>query len=324
MIMEGEKNMLSRNNVKFYFALFVLLFLILMSSCTSSNDKNYSSKIEFENYADGFDISEIIIDFTDEQLIRDVISGFDNAYVYYNPKITDYSVVEKFGFKIDEYEEKNGKRYYRKTENGEIIESLIIDQFGCFSYGFPSRESLGGKEYPFSEKETMEMGKTFLKEYGLWPDNVSNVGRGTTTDIHDPQTDVTTIVKRGIRFFPKYENDVVGGGNTRIQVEFNANGELDSLIYNWREYESAAKAELISLDEAILRIKQGSAKLDHESEYIPNNIVIVSVKLSYWSICGNDSQTLMQPVYVFEGHSGDRSNDTTSYYFTVQANAINH
>ena len=282
-----------------YIRRFLTLILItatlacLFTSCNMARPKNeHACEIEFGNYADGFDISGIDLRFSNEQGIRKMIENYEGR-IFFNPKYTDYSIAERLGFSKDDYiSVTKGRRRYPAI-NDRVDKVLVIDECGRFSFSQPFETS--SREYPFSASEIAEMGKNLLKEKGLWPEDVRFDEIVTEMSFQD------SIIGRGVVFRPA--SDSVGCGD--IQIEFDQNGCVKLMQYNWFRYESVSYADLIGLDEAVARINQGKALFEYEAETISDIIEIQSVSLSYWSSNRDVNNTVMQPVYVFDCKDGD-------------------
>ena len=298
-----------------YIRRFLTLILItatlacLFTSCNMARPKNeHACEIEFGNYADGFDISGIDLRFSNEQGIRKMIEKYEGR-IFFNPKFTDYSIAERFGFSKDDYISvtMGRRRYPAKEINDDKV--LVIDECGRFSFSQPFETS--SREYPFSASEIAEMGKNLLKEKGLWPEDVRFDEIVTEMSFHD------SIIGRGVVFRPA--SDSVGCGD--IQIEFDQNGCVNLMQYNWFRYESVSYADLIGLDEAVVRIKQGKAIVEFEDETVPPENIYIEIKgvsLSYMSISTDSHNTVMQPVYFFECKNSRNKN----CYITVQANRV--
>ena len=298
-----------------------LCFILALGACICgcSSNRVKAISITFPNYADDFSVENVTVELKDRKSLEETINGF-SAEIFGNPKLTDYAIVEKLGFEKNDFtvSRTTGQRKYKKITD-KTTQWLEIDEFGCFSYTV-EYENTGEeyKEYPYTERETMEMGREYLKSIGLWSKDISDEGRGTTTS--GTADGVTTISGRGIIFYRKGILGIPVSGNFRMQVEFNIDGKVRFVNYNWREYESSSKAELISLDEAMDRINAGNAMFEYES--MPTKLIIERVTLSYWSENNDTDNVVMQPVYIFSGTNVVSGGESETFYITVQANRV--
>lgn len=262
-----------------------------------------------------FDNTELVYDI---KMLEAQIPNEDH-YVYTNPKLIDYSIVEKLGFDINNYRlTDDGEDRIYEAEGRDEKKFLMIDKFGCFSYS--TGISTPYINMPFTAEECNKIAKDFLKKYGLYNDRIgTRRSVNESWDYPNPSLGVDeehgTLLTIGINFIPE---DTDGRGTGKISVEVNAKGEVVSVSYNLREYDGMKKTDLISIKKAIERIKVGNAFIEVENPSI--KLIFEDVKLSYYSQESNKENLLMQPVYVFTGTSETIEGKKESFAITVQAN----
>lgn len=282
--------------------------------CFDSNDYY---PIEFPTYPEPtvFDNTELVYNI--ETLESQIIS--EDYYVYTNPKLTDYSIVEKFGFDINNYRlTDDGEERIYEAEGRDEKKTLWIDKFGCFSYS--TGISTPYMNMPFTAEECNKIAKDFLKKYGLYSDRIgTRRSVNESWDYPNPSLGVDekhgTLLTIDINFIPE---DTDGRGTGKVLVEVNANGEIVHVLYNLREYDSMQQTDLISLKKAMERFEKGNAFIEVENP--SKKLIFENAKLSYYSQESDKENLLMQPVYVFTGTSETFEGEKESFAITVQAN----
>lgn len=299
---------------------FLSITVIIGLALILAFSKIYSSKIgyeiDFPIAADETILTSTKFDFNASML--DAQINQNSAFVYQNPKLTDYQIVSDFGFDIHDYTlHDDGTRLYNSKGVGKEDKFLYIDQFGCFS--FKTGVEHTSREITLTERECLAIAKQYLEKYGLFSDKIGEIWsvNETTTTSKSGGTIKLTI---GINFFPKQIDGLGIGGNSRINVEINANGEVCYVTYNFREYEKREKVKLISVEEAFDRIKEGKAFIQVESPSL--QLDFEKVSLAYWTQDRNLENLVMQPVYVFQGTSLTTTGEAEEFSITVQANKL--
>ena len=291
-----------------------LVALILCSVSCEKNGKKIGSKIKFASSTPSVcDTTEFEYDL--DELAKQI--NDNDGFVYLNPKKTDYKIVEKFGFDINDYTVENSERYYKSDEGTPPKSYIKIDEFGAFDYGTSAKETKF--EMTYSEKETVELAKNFLVKYDLWDEQLDekNVSFNEGATINE---NGRLVYGRGVNFFMKKKDEYNIGGNSRVTVDLNGKGEVLQVFYNIREYESKEKVDLISIKEAIENIKKDDAFIEVES--VSDKLIFKNVHLSYWTQNRNKDNLIMQPVYVFSGTSITSDGSEEPFSITVQANEV--
>ena len=299
--------------MKKIFAVAFLVVLILCSVSCEKNGKKIGSKIKFASSTPSVcDTTEFEYDLDElEKQIND-----SDGFVYLNPKKTDYKIVEKFGFDINDYEiAPSGERFYKIKDKKK--ESCYVDEFGAFSYFSEVQESY--YEFPYSNKECVKMAKDYLLKYGLWNDKLLDENHVSYNEITEDDGNVT-LIGLVVNFFAKKVEGYNLAGNSRVSVEINGEGKVRSVMYNIREYEDKEKVDLISIKEAIENIKKDDAFIEVES--VSDKLIFKNVHLSYWTQNRNKDNLIMQPVYVFSGTSITSDESEEPFSITVQANEV--
>ena len=300
-----------------FLSVMLIVGLTLIFLLPKMYNTKIGSEINFPTAADETIFASTKIDFDAEKLNAQI--GENSAFVYVNPKLTDYKIVSDFGFDINDYTlYEDGTRFYKSNGVGGEDKFLKIDQFGCFTYITGVEHT--SREITLTEKECFKIAKQYLKKYGLFS---NRIGQRWSTNESTTTTDNGGTIKLeiGINFFPKKTDGLDVGGNSRISVDINANGEVCSVIYNWREYEKKEKVKLISMEEAFERFKEGKAFIEVENP--SSKLVFEKVSLAYWTQDRNLENLVMQPVYVFQGVSYTKTGEVENFSITVQANKFN-
>lgn len=302
----------------------ILLFILTLTSCQSKKKNNLiGNDIVFAVTADSsiLDSTEFKYDLNELENQIDT----DSSYVYLNPKKTDYKIVEKFGFDINDYETRDsGERYYEILgSDKEVKLRLEIDEFGCFTY-YSNISYKRNIEFKFTRDETIKMARDYLVKYGLWNDDLldeKNVSFNEAATISfQNEKEKRTVFGKGVNFFAQKVDGRGIAGNSRVSVEITSLGELREIYYNIREYEDRQEVELISLDEAIRDIRDNDAFIEVES--VSDKLIFRNVHLSYWTQNRNEENLIMQPVYVFSGISITSDGSEEPFSITVQANRL--
>ena len=300
-----------------FLSVMLIVGLTLILLLPKMYNTKIGSEINFPTAADETIFASTKIDFDAEKLNAQI--GENSAFVYVNPKLTDYKIVSDFGFDINDYTlHDDGTRLYNSNGVGGEDKFLYIDQFGCFSYKTGVEHT--SREITLTEKECFKIAKQYLKKYGLFSNRIGqkwSTNESTTTS----KSGGTIKLTIGINFFPKQKDGLDIGGNSRINVEINANGEVCYVTYNFREYEKKEKVKLISMEEAFERFKEGKAFIEVENP--SSKLVFEKVSLAYWTQDRNLENLVMQPVYVFQGVSYTKTGEVENFSITVQANKFN-
>ncbi len=315
--------------MKFILGIMTVMFLLCGCSSKETYEEDsfeYNSKpfalyeIELSGHGGGMTTKDPEIKYNSKKLQK-IIDQAGNIYVYGNPKSSGEEIAALFGFDKDSWEPYGGsdkERIYRDKTNSK--KTLEIDAYGCFTYN--SGLEPVNRNCDFSDKECMEMGRNYLLDLNLWPRHQIN-DKGRISVISNTSGGVTTTVEKGINFYPKDIGGRLVSGTKRISVFFNADSEVTNISYSWREYESRRDANLISVDEAIEKIKEGKFKMDYSDEDFGSaaEISIKDVTVSYWDEPRNTEETAVQPVYIFSGTAKDKMGHKSKIYITVQANS---
>ena len=292
-----------------------LVGMILIILFYNKQSKITGYEIEFSTFAYETIFKDTKLKY-DKYALKEQI-GQNSAFIYLNPKLTDYQIVSDFGFDVNDYKlYEDGTRFYKLKGAGGEDKSLKIDPFGCFSYK-PGVKSAGGREITLTEKDCMKIAKQYLEKYGLFSKRIGRTWSSNESGTTSKNRYVKTSI--GINFFPEQMDGLAIGGNSRISVEINANEEVSRVTYSWREYEKRENVKLISIEEALDRFRKGKAFIEVESP--SGQLNFEKVTLAYWTQDRNMENLMMQPIYVFQGTSITTTGETEGFSITVQANA---
>ena len=298
---------------RYVLALFLVwaAVIALLSSCSSprSNAAEAAYEIQFSQAMDITLSKDTKITYDEESLNTEISK--EKVYIYANPKETDFKIVSKLGFDVNAFTEDDEwpLRWYRKGSA-----TLEIDQYGCFSYASGAADTTF--EFPFGDEEAISIAENFLKENGLYTDGFTFAAFGDTT-LSDFVT--TEVVSRMVYFVQTMDEKPVGG-NQRIGVELNGNGEVVYVNYNVRQYQSKAKVESISVKDAMERIREGKATVD--IPFSAKELKFENVSICYYTDNLNYENIAMQPVFIFTGTCVGESGKEEPFDVTVQANPL--
>lgn len=265
---------------------------ILFPSSGSDNGITAQTKTEYR-------ISELL-----EQ------AGEKELFIYSDPRETDYSMTEKLGFDRNTFTEMRTTQRY-KEKNA----MLFVDRFGCFDY---SVESSVYKQYPYSDRESMEIARTFLKEHDLFPEDCTLWRISGQEYDYNSDGSARTLVGVTVSFLPA-EVDGCAVSGAGIGVRINGKGEVVSVYYQNREYQKKEKAIMIPLEQAVRTCAYAeSANLSEDID--AEKIVIEKAELMYYAQNNNPEITTMQPVWLFSGTAYGKDGQTAEFRSTVQAN----
>lgn len=287
----------------------LLLILVIPFAVGNRGDGVLGEKIEFPASGGDDGISyrtKVVYDLAELKKQTEV----KEVFIYSDPRETDYSVAEKLGFDRNTFTERRTTRCY-KEKNA----MLFVDRFGCFDY---SVESSVYKQYPYSDRESMEIARTFLKEHDLFPEDCTLWRISGQEYDYNSDGSARTLVGVTVSFLPA-EVDGCAVSGAGIGVRINGKGEVVSVYYQNREYQKKEKAIMIPLEQAVR--KCASAESANLSEDIDaEKIVIEKAELMYYAQNNNPEITTMQPVWLFSGTAYDKDGQTAEFRSTVQAN----
>ena len=136
----------------------VIIGLTLILAFSKIHSSKIGYEINFPIAADEAILTSTKFDFNTN--IIDAQIDENSAFVYQNPKLTDYQIVSDFGFNINDYTlHDDGTRFYKSNGVGEEEKLLKIDQFGCFSYKTGVEHT--SREITLTEKECFIIAKQY-------------------------------------------------------------------------------------------------------------------------------------------------------------------
>ncbi len=248
-----------------------------------------------------------------------------SAYFYSDPaECTEEEIsalAEKFGFSPDQLIESKTDRYVAVYQNKAAGTKLSIDRFGCYAYDIKTNEPFC--VYTLTDEESANIAKTFLEDHHISTEafpkwGVSATEWNTTFAENEPIKEKTAVT---IHFSPDDQDGfpVSGGG---ISVTLEGNGNVSRVSSYALTYQSKQRTELISISEAIERIRQGEASIGYEGDHFDSasKIVIEGLTPAYSDGRAANGEFVIQPCYLFFGTAYNKKGETTSFIATVQAN----
>ena len=306
-----------KNRIIFICCGVAILMAAIVVSVIVGNKKelaNSSFEIQFPLEADAT-ISAATKKTYNTETLQASVRG-EIAYIYANPKRTDYNIVKQLGFNVGDYstsESYPAIRWYTKGA-GESRKALDIDKYGCFFYRSDAVDTWF--PYPFTDEQTIKIAKDFLTRYGLWDDSFATFSIDNTVN---QTAEGKTVVARTVHFYQKIEGKDVSG-NQRIGIQINGNGEITFVNYNVRKYQSKQEARLLSVEEAIQKIGPGKAYINVKSS--AKELIFESVQITYWAENLDYEHIALQPIYVFMGTSINELGENEEFSIAVQANVV--
>lgn len=305
----------------------VLTFVTLCGCGKTKKSGNVNGiAIEFPQAAEGtIDFNQVTLLYNLKDLNNQMDDYLDKhkAYIFTCPNVADFEkIAAEFGFEKEKFvEREDGGRYY-VDNSSDPNKRLDIEPNGCFSYSLTEEVDLNG-EFKFTEEECAQIAKDFLKDKGFFPESISqtvSVNEESSTSFVDGNP-VKTIISKGINFFRGEIEDASVYGNSRITAGINRNGNVDSVFYNYTDYEKKEETSLISIEDALALLKEGKCYI--LTEIYPQKVEIQTVSMMYYAQDRLDDDSNIQPVYCFIGTAEDANgtiDDQT--VIMVQANKI--
>lgn len=113
------------------------------------------------------------------------------------------------------------------------------------------------------------------------------------------------------------------GGRKRITVEFNDEGMVSNVYYDWREYSSRNIAELIPVSEVLGNLSDFDVwVVIHGNDRADGEVDIKNVDVMYWDYSDENGGNAVIPCYVFTGTATNKNGDRCKIGLTVQALAV--
>ena len=279
----------------------VITLMIVFAACGKTRQTENRIELYFGTVAgDHWDISNVKIEY-DEVYLEKKMSGRTGKVFISTPIENFDSIAEKYGFSPSQMDPDNETTVFYHDETDGQNRSLLIWPTGRIRYktGIPETYF----ETNLSIKDCVELSKEVLKKYSLTRysfDNDYSVSTSSTTDTTDNKT---TIIGYTVSLYFLLDGSTLYGG-PRVNIQFNGNGEVVSLMYNRPDYVENGETKLESVKSILNRIKQGSIPMMYGLDEKPDRITIEDVELCYYSQTVEDNTEIVQPVYLFSavGH----------------------
>ncbi len=297
-----------------------LMLLILLGSCGSKNTLSESGyvggyEIEIGSYGDYCVTQSTVIECKNsESLQRSVDRDIAKTpvYIYFDPEERMGEIIKLFGFEGEEYSPfMETERYYQSEGK-----SLRVDAYGCFTFDLDKKSNR--LEMPYTPQECLTIAKNYLREKSLLPENVAS--EWSVDEISGTVNNVNTVYEYGVNI---YKGKISGRnvtGNSRITVFVNGDGNVRQITYNWREYRSKERAELISVAEALEKVYNREARFEVNNPSA--KLSIKKVEVYYYEQARSQENLAIQPIYVFSGISTTTQGEKEDFAVIVQANRV--
>lgn len=185
----------------------------------------------------------------------------------------------------------------------ESVETITHEspQYGKVRYNLPS------------EEEAVKFALEALEKYGGVPKDakLSDVRTEYEQAIVFDDNTAKVVDKKPLLVsvgFKRYLNGLpVAGPGGEITVFIGDNGELVNLIKTWRKLEYAEDVEIISVEEAYEKLKQGEVM---NKPMGPLNLKIEQISPGYYAKSSGDEQDYYNPVWLFHCKDIHKNNVT--------------
>lgn len=278
-------------------AVAAILFFTLCGK--KKNENRFGTEIVFDSAVKpGADTKYVY----DSKMLESSLLCENYGLVYYEPVTDDYSVAATLGFDENTFVEDAGMRVYSDAESGA---KLKIDRYGQFTYTLGKRAKTGissNEEYYQYIRDILKESKLLIGFTGEW----SSSGNLIQNDNGD-SVSITSLT---------VDTNYCTDGNVTAAVD--TNGNVSEIEYRVFRYSKSQKADLISINAAIKRIKAGKAQFIAENTSA--RLEFENVALRYYPWQTADGDRIMQPVYEFLGTSVLPSGETETFTAIVQAN----
>jgi len=308
--------MLRTTKLKYILNFVICIMLVLIvSSCI-----NEDSKISYRN--EEVELSQIII----RPLL---VEGEQGNFKEIKLEKKDYKLPQEFlVFKVIKYQVNKEiiKRTVQELElNGELVETdedfyvtakegnFLVDKFtGSYKYlsSKIENENYGNIQSLLDEKEYINKAKIFLKEKDLILPNMSDKGVVAPFEKTERVDSDGAIIEEtnsiGVTFKQNNLNGVkIKGVEPKIKVLFDNNGDVVGALSVWRNFEAYKNYPLISLNEAIEKIKKNEAYLRYVSK--DDTGLIDEIEIVYFNDPLGYKQKYLIPFYLMKGKAtGDK------------------
>ncbi len=291
---------------------FIISLPLISCSCSSDDSEVFGKEIMFPETTDGNLDPNATLTYNVAELSSQIPRN-KAYYVSYDPIATDYKIVSKFGFYVEDYKlyDDGGRSY--TADGRDEDKSLRIETNGRFSY----KTGIKGTTFQItlSDKECYEIAKKFLQDNGLFLEEFGNKASVDEASALGSASEEHWVTALGVSFLAQGKYC-----DSRATVTINGNGEVTSVSYNAKQFAQHKKAKLISIEKAFERIKENRALIDVGELYSYSVLNFEKVSISYWEYKSDDNSILVQPVYIFEGTVTANDSTTHPFIVTVQAN----
>ena len=248
-----------------------------------------------------------------------------SAYFYSDP--AEYTeeeldaIAERIGFSPDQRIESRISRWSNVYENPETGEKLSIDRYGRYAYDIKTDEPFG--VYSLTDEESANAARTFLEDHHIptdaFPEWEVSATEWNTTFTENGSIEEKTAVTIHFAADDQDGFPVRGGG---ISVHLKGNGNVSRVSSYALTYQSKQRTELVSVSEAIERIRRGEAMIGYEGDHFDSalRIVIEGLSCVYSDGTAANGEYVIQPFYVFFGTAYNQKGEETSFTAAVQAN----
>ena len=298
----------------------LILFILLLGSCTYKNAFNGPGyiggyEIEIGTYGDYCVTESTVIECSNPDKLQNIIDreiSRNPVYIYFDPEEKMSEIVKLFGFEGEEYSSfMETERYYKSGDK-----TLRVDDYGCFTFNLG--ETSERLEMPYTPKECLTIAKNYMREKNLLPENVAS--EWSVNEMSNTAYGTTVITEYGINIYRGKLDGRDVTGNSRITIEINGDGNVSQITYNWREYRSKERAELIPVSEALEKVYSKDARFEVKNP--ASKLTIKGVELFYYELARDHDNLAIQPIYVFTGTSRTTDGKTEDFAVMVQANRI--
>lgn len=302
---------------KLQFSIIIIVIMMTFSAaCGQTGKTDTRRELFFGTVAgDNWDISDVRIDYDSNILEKKI--PVEKSSVYVSTKIEDCSsIAEKFGFSASQICSGDDATVEYRSESGAGLKRLIIWPTGKIRYDTGVKETY--YETIVSVEDCVELSKEVLKQYELTNNDFDKNYSVSTTMITDPEKNESKITGYTVSLFFQLAGSRLCG-EPHVDIKFNGNGEVVSVMYYMPNYIEAGETKLVSISRILKKIQRGDVPVIYGLDDAPDRITIEDVELCYYSQRDENDMAVVQPVYLFSavGHYGD---EDLPFDILVQAN----
>ena len=226
------------------------------------------------------------------------------------------AIAERFGFSADQRTEAGPDRSVYKDPQKKT--EIRIDRLGIYTYICDAGNGAPEPPYERSDEESASLARKFLKDRGIPASGFSKwaveVRAFHTVEGKTEVTEKSVAFYRDDGFWSRLD----GGA----EVWLRGDGTVSEMSSYDLRFRTERRTELVSIEEAIGRIRRGEATIWYDDSGFDSaeKIEIEGFTPSYLTKETPEGDTVVQPWYFFYGTAFGKNGKTSAFRLTVQAN----